>query len=78
MINGKQVLPQWAYELLRWFVSVVMPAVATFLSVMNAAWGWGWPIEAILTTFGAVETLLGIVFLGAKYSTDAEERKEQE
>ena len=62
----KKLLPTWAYEGLRWVVSIVLPAVATLISALNAAWGWGWPIEAILATFSAVETFLGAVFLGAK------------
>lgn len=63
-------LPSWAYEGLRWIVSIVLPAIATLIAALNAAWGWGWPIEAILATFSAVETFLGAVFLGAKIVSD--------
>lgn len=70
MDDSKNFLPSWLYEGLRWLVSVVLPATATLLSCLNAAWGWGLPMEAILATFGGVETFLGVVFLGAKYKTD--------
>ena len=70
MTNTTNFLPTWLYEGLRWVISVVLPAIATLLSALNAAWSWGWPIEAILTTFTALETFLGAVFLGAKYKTD--------
>jgi ribose/xylose/arabinose/galactoside ABC-type transport system permease subunit len=60
------------YECLRWIVSIVLPATATLLSALNAAWCWGWQIEPILATFSAVETFLGVVFLGAKYANDHE------
>lgn len=63
-------LPTWLYEGLRWLVSVVLPAIATLLAGLNQAWGWNWPMEAILATFAGVETFLGAVFLGAKYKTD--------
>ena len=70
MMNDKQLLPTPVYECLRWLVSIVIPAIATLLSALNTAWNWGWPMEAILTTFSAVEAFLGSVFLGAKYVTD--------
>lgn len=70
MIEDKQFLPKWLYEGLRWVVSIVLPATATLLAGLNSAWSWGWPIEAILATFSAVETFLGAVFLGAKIIND--------
>lgn len=66
----KKLLPSWLYETLRWIVSIVLPAVATLISALNAAWNWGLPIEAILATFSAIETFLGAVFLGAKMVSD--------
>lgn len=69
-MEEKKILPQWLYEGLRWVVSIVMPATATLLAGLNTAWNWGWPIEAILATFSAVETFLGAVFLGAKIIND--------
>lgn len=70
MFDDKQFLPQWLYEGLRWVVSVVLPATASLIASLNAAWNWGLPIEAILTTFSGVETFLGAVFLGAKLLND--------
>lgn len=67
---NKKLLPTWVYEGLRWIVSIVLPAIATLIAALNAAWGWGLPIEAILATFSAVETFLGAVFLGAKIASD--------
>ena len=63
-------LPSWLYELLRWVVSIVLPAIATLIAALNAAWNWNLPIEAILATFSAVETFLGAVFLGAKIASN--------
>lgn len=63
-------LPQKLYEILRWFTWIVLPATATLISALNAAWNWGWPIEAILATFSAVETFIGVVLGIAKYTND--------
>ena len=65
-IEYKPALPQWMYESLRWIVSIVLPAIATLIAGLNAAWQWNLPMDAILGTFSAVETFLGAVFLGAK------------
>ena len=70
MFEDKQFLPQWLYEGLRWVVSTVLPATATLLAGLNTALNLGWPIEAILATFSAVETFLGAVFLGSKIMND--------
>lgn len=75
MFNNKQILPDWLYEILRWFTWIVLPATATLISALNTAWSWNLPIDAILSTFVAVETFIGIVLGIAKYSYDQEEKK---
>lgn len=68
-------LPSRIYEILRWFTWIVLPATATLIAALNAAWSWGWPIEAILSTFSAIETFIGVVLGLAKYSYDKEGAK---
>lgn len=63
------------YETLRWFTWVVLPATAALVSGLNAAWNWGLPIDAILTTFSLIETFIGVVLGVAKYSYDQKEKK---
>lgn len=63
-------LNQNAYEVLRWLNWIVLPAIATLLSALCAAWNWGWPMTAILTTFTAVETFFGVVLGLSKYNND--------
>lgn len=65
-------LPNKLYEILRWATWIVLPAIATLISALNTAWNWGLPIEAILTTFVAVETFIGTVLGIAKISYDDE------
>lgn len=66
-------LPHPLYEILRWFTWIVLPAIATLIAALEAAWHWGLPIDAILATFSAVETFIGVVLGLAKYSNDKEE-----
>ena len=68
-------LNQVTYEILRWFTWIVLPATATLIAALNAAWAWGWPIDAILSTFAAIETFIGVVLGIAEYSNDKEEEK---
>lgn len=71
-------LPQKLYEILRWVTWIVLPAIATLISALNAAWNWGLPIDAILSTFAAVETFIGVVLGIAKYTNDKEEALKDE
>jgi hypothetical protein len=68
-------LPPIAYEILRWFSWIVLPATATLIAALNSAWSWNLPIDAILSTFAAVETFIGVVLGIAKYNNDKEEEK---
>lgn len=70
------VLPQGLYEALRWFTWIVLPASATLIAALNAAWAWGLPIDAILSTFAAVETFIGVVLGISKYSNDKDNSEE--
>lgn len=67
------MLPQKLYEALRWLICVVLPAVAVFLSTLNAAWEWGLPIEAILATISGFELFLGAIFGISKVVNDKNE-----
>lgn len=61
-------LPSKIYEILRWITWIVLPATATFITALNLAWQWNLPIEAILSTFSAIETFIGVVLGIAKVS----------
>ncbi len=56
------MLPQRAYEIIRWAISVFLPALGVFFSMLAEAWGWGLPTQEILTTLSAVELFLGSVY----------------
>lgn len=65
-------LPSPLYEIMRWLTWIVLPATATLISGLNLAWNWELPMEAILSTFTAIETFVGVVLGIAKISNDRE------
>lgn len=72
------VLNQKLYEVIRWLVAIVLPAVIVFFDTLANAWGWNIPVEAITTSLSAFELFLGTIFGISKLSYDkqvAEETK---
>ena len=53
-------LPDKIYNVLKWFVIIVLPAVGTLYAALAPLWGWGYADE-IVTTITAVDTFLGAV-----------------
>lgn len=69
-------LPQPAYEIIRWLVSIVLPAISVFFATLADAWGWNLPTEAIITTISALSLFLGTVFGLSKLSYDKAKAEE--
>lgn len=49
------------YDILKWLVIVVSPAITTLLMTLYSIWGWNIPIEAIVGTITAVTTFIGVI-----------------
>lgn len=52
------LLPDRAYQVLKWVGLVVIPATATLVGAVGTAWGWP-HITAIVTTVTAIGTFIG-------------------
>lgn len=52
------LLPDRAYQMLKWAGLVLVPALATLLGAVGTAWGWP-HLTAIVTTITAVGTFIG-------------------
>lgn len=76
--EGKIMLPDKIYEVLRWLVAVFMPALGVFFSTIAGAWQWNLPTEAILTTPSAVELFLSDIFGISKVIYDRKENPEKD
>ena len=49
-----------AYDILKWLVIIVMPAVATLYAALAGVWAWPYADE-VVTTITAIDTFLGAV-----------------
>lgn len=70
------VLNQKLYEVIRWLVAIVLPAIIVFFDTLANAWGWNIPVEAITTSLSAFELFLGTIFGISKLSHDKAEALE--
>ena len=52
------IIPDKAYQALKWAGLVAMPAIAVFYGTCAPLWGWPAP-EAVVTTINAVGVLMG-------------------
>ena len=48
------------YDILKWVVIIVLPALATLYAALAGVWAWPYPDE-VVTTITAVDTFLGAV-----------------
>lgn len=48
------------YDILKWLVIIVLPALATLYAALAAVWAWPDP-DQVVTTITAVDTFLGAV-----------------
>lgn len=53
-------IPDKLYDILKWVVIIVLPAIATLYAALSAVWTWPYS-EEIVTTITAVDTFLGAV-----------------
>ena len=53
-------IPDKLYDILKWVVIIVLPAIATLYAALSAVWSWPYSDE-VVTTITAVDTFLGAV-----------------
>lgn len=49
------------YDILKWVVIVVSPALSTLIVTLTTLWSWNIPSEAIVGTITAITTFIGVV-----------------
>lgn len=53
-------IPDKLYDILKWVVIIVLPAIATLYAALSAMWAWPYS-DQVVTTITAVDTFLGAV-----------------
>lgn len=66
------------YEILRWVIWIVLPAIGVLLTTLNSAWNWGLPLDAILATLSAISLFLGTVLGISKVANDKKVENEKD
>ena len=67
MDNKTYLLNNRTYEVLKWAGLIAFPAIATFIGVIGAVWGWS-DTDAIVTTLNAIGVLIGAL-IGVSHAT---------
>ena len=67
------MLPHKLYELIRWLIALVLPAVGVLVLSINNIWCLEWPAEEISLTLDAIGLFLGTIFGISKVINDGEE-----
>lgn len=70
------VLPQKVYEIIRWVVSIVLPALVAFYVVVATEFNWPYT-TSVVKIAAAFEALLGAIFCISKLSYDLKKSKEE-
>lgn len=63
------------YNIMKWFVVIVMPAVGTLYAALAAVWGFPYSQE-VVTTITAVDTFLGAILCISTASYNADQKGE--
>lgn len=69
-MEKKYLLPNGAYDILKWLGLIALPALAVFYSVIAPAWGLPYADQVVLT-LNALGVLIGTL-IGASHLTAKE------
>lgn len=67
------ILPQKAYEIIRWVVVIVLPALITLYGVIGSTFDLAYT-QQVITIAIAVDTCLGTIFQISKIAYDKEQK----
>lgn len=71
------MLPHTTYEIIRWIIAIVLPALGLLLINVNDVWNLGMPAQEISLTLDAIGLFLGTIFGVSKIVNDKENNKKE-
>lgn len=71
------MLNHTTYEIIRWVIAILLPALGLLLVTLNDVWAWGMPANEISLTLDALGLFLGTVFGISKVVNDKEQKSRQ-
>lgn len=69
------MLSHTTYEIIRWAIAIVLPALGLLLITIDNIWHLNWPAEEISLTLDAIGLFLGTIFGISKVTNDAKINK---
>lgn len=69
------MLSHTTYEIIRWVIAIVLPALGLLLITIDNIWHLNWPAEEISLTLDAIGLFLGTIFGISKVTNDAKINK---
>lgn len=71
------MLPHTTYEIIRWIIAIVLPALGLFLITVNEIWHLDLPAQEISLTLDAIGLFLGTIFGISKVTNDVKKNNKK-
>lgn len=68
------MLPQRTYEIIRWTIAILLPALGVLITSINAIWSLDLPAQEISLTLDAIGLFLGTIFGISKITNDKKKK----
>lgn len=65
-MKNKSLMNNKVYDVMKWIVVIVLPAIVALYNGLAATWGWPYA-DQISTTISLVHTFLGAVMMFSSY-----------
>ena len=68
------MLPQRTYEIIRWTIAILLPALGVLITSIDSIWSLNLPAQEISLTLDALGLFLGTIFGISKITNDKKKK----